>query len=249
SIPLVFNGAQPNIYDADKAVSKPCEIGTFIGDTRLGGSCNFEEYRLIAHCNGTHSECIGHITDERVSIQKILKDAFIPSTLITVTPLKANDSADSYNPVKNADDILITESSLRDELKSADSDFLKGLIIRTLPNDDSKRSRQYMNKLPPFLSIEAMKYIVSLGVQHLLLDIPSVDRTFDEGKLTSHHIFWNVKESSHYITMESRIQNTITEMVYIPDEIKDGNYLLNIQIAPFMSDASPSRPLLFSPVK
>jgi hypothetical protein len=34
-------------------------------------------------------------------------------------------------------------------------------------------------------------------------------------------------------------------MIYVPDEISDGEYLLNLQIAPFVSDASPSRPVLF----
>lgn len=245
SIPLIFNGAQPNIYDADRAVSKPCEIGTFVGDTREGGSCNFEEYRFIAHCNGTHTECAGHITDERISIQEILKDAFIPSTLITVLPQKANETGDSYDPLKNTEDFIITEESLKNGLNVADENFLKGLVIRTLPNNESKLSRRYMNELPPFISIEAMQYIVSLGVQHLLLDIPSVDRTFDEGKLTAHHVYWNIAELKHELNSNSRPLSTITEMIYVPNEVEDGNYLLNLQIAPFVSDASPARPLLF----
>ena len=37
----------------------------------------------------------------------------------------------------------------------------------------------------------------------------------------------------------------ITEMVFIPDEVEDGDYLLNLQIAPFFADTSPSRPILY----
>lgn len=103
-----------------------------------------------------------------------------------------------------------------------------------------------MQESPAFLSIEAAKYIHSLGVKHLLLDVPSVDRTFDEGKLTAHHIFWNVKQGSHEVDGDNYSLKTITEMIFVPDGITDGRYLLNLQIAPFVSDASPSRPLLFS---
>ncbi len=34
-------------------------------------------------------------------------------------------------------------------------------------------------------------------------------------------------------------------MIFAADSVEDGNYLLNLQIAPFTSDASPSRPILF----
>lgn len=245
SIPLNFGGEQPNIYNADKASSKACEIGSFIGDTRRGGSCNFEEYSLIAHCNGTHTECVGHITDERISIQKVLKDAFIPATLITLEPENAFDTPDSYEPQKNESDRLLTYRILKDKLGLAEPGFTDGLIIRTIPNDDSKKSRSYMDTLPPYLSVQAMEYIGSLGIKHLLLDIPSVDRAFDEGKLTAHHIFWNVEQGSHKVDVDDHSLKTITEMIYVPSEVKDGPYLLNLQIAPFVSDASPGRPVLY----
>ena len=74
SIPLNFNGAQPNAYGVEKASSKPCEAGNSIGDTRQNGSCNFEQYKFIPHCNGTHTECVGHITNERISIRDCLQD-------------------------------------------------------------------------------------------------------------------------------------------------------------------------------
>ena len=37
SIPLYFNGEQPNTYGVDKATSIPYQDGQFIGDTRRGG--------------------------------------------------------------------------------------------------------------------------------------------------------------------------------------------------------------------
>lgn len=245
SIPLLFNDDQPNTYDVEKASSVAYESGKFIGDTRRGGGCNFEKYTIITHCNGTHTECVGHISNERISIHDTLKDCFIPSTLITVIPENSFQTNDKYIPEKNEKDFLITKKNLVEKLKDADRDFLEGLIIRTLPNDDSKKSRQYQKQEPPFFSIDAMEYIVSLKIKHLLMDIPSVDRTFDEGKLTTHHIFWNVPFESHDVSRDKHSLNTITEMVYITDEVKDGKYLMNIQIPDFRADAAPSRVFLF----
>ncbi|MBK9767712.1 MAG: hypothetical protein IPP63_12210 [Chloracidobacterium sp.] len=42
----------------------------------------------------------------------------------------------------------------------------------------------------------------------------------------------------------TRIYSTITELIYVPNEVSDGVYLLNLQIAPFATDAAPSRPML-----
>ncbi|HAY34010.1 MAG TPA: cyclase family protein [Ignavibacteria bacterium] len=245
SIPLDFYGSQPNTYDVEKASAKPYKSGEFIGDTRTGGGCNFEEYRLIPHCNGTHTECVGHISYERISIDKTLEDILIPASLITVTPEKSDDTDDTYIPEKNKDDYLITEKVLREKINNYDSGFLEGLIIRTLPNSKDKMSRRYMTKQPAFFSVEAIKFISELNVKHLILDLPSVDRTFDEGKLTVHHIYWNVPFESHDVNADEHSIKTITEMAYVNDEIRDGEYLLNIQIPGFKSDASPSRLFLF----
>ncbi len=280
SIPLHFNGPQPNAYGFENATSKPCEAGDLVGDTRRGGSCNFEQYTFIPHCNGTHTECIGHITHERISIRDCLRDVFIPAMLISVEPEKASETDETYVVKVGENDLLITRKALQlilSEPRAAATGFqdalgakephrprdaasppLKGgepdlsaLIIRTLPNDESKLTRQYgttnliLSNIPPFFSTEAMEYIVGLGVKHLLVDLPSIDRMYDEGKLSNHRIFWNVEQGSFETNPDTLINSTITELIYVPNEIKDGNYLLNLQIAPFMADASPSRPILF----
>jgi len=239
SIPLKFNGDQPNTYGVDKAMANPYQDGNFIGDTRKGGPCNFETYSFTPHCNGTHTECIGHITDERIDILSSLNEEIIPSILISVTP---KSTTEDYKPELNSDDIVITKEDLELHLKDVNSKFLKGLIVRTLPNHESKKSIDYMKETPSFFSIDAMEYIVRLGVDHLLVDTPSVDRLLDEGNLSSHNIFWETKGKE----FNSKTQNkTITEMIFASEEIKDGRYLLNLQIPAFVSDAAPSRPILY----
>ena len=263
SIPLNFNGAQPNAYGVEKASSVACEAGEMVGDTRRGGSVNFEQYQFIPHCNGTHTECVGHITRKRISVHDCLKDAFIPSVLITVAPENAGDSNETYAVKLSDDDKLLTRKTIEKALQSvrtqSGSDVLNrhsgnpsaaanssdGLIIRTLPTDESKLTKTYLEEIPPFFSTEAIEYIKEIGVKHLLVDTPSIDRIFDEGKLSNHRIFWNVGQGAFEITDASLIHNTITELIYVPNEIADGNYLLNLQIAPFSADASPSRPVLF----
>ena len=95
---------------------------------------------------------------------------------------------------------------------------------------------------PAFFSIDAMEYIVSLGVHHLLVDMPSVDRLLDDGHLSTHNIFWETKLKEFNPNTKNK---TITEMIFASENIKDGSYLVNLQIPAFVSDAAPSRPILY----
>ena len=244
SIPLRFNGEQPNAYGVEKASSKACEAGDLVGDTRRGGSCNFEQYTLIPHCNGTHTECVGHITNERTSVRDCLQDVFIPAVLISVSPEK-NDGEPLLTKELIESSISQTETGQEGSVLLLNDAGSKALIIRTFPNDDSKLTRVYTADIPPYFTTEAMEYMVELGIRHLLVDMPSIDRIYDEGKLANHRIFWNVEPGSFAVNGNSRVNNTITELIYVPNEVEDGNYLLNLQIAPFDTDASPSRPVIF----
>src|SRR5215204_2907304 len=143
SIPLRFNGAQPNAYGVEKATSKPCEAGVIVGDTRRGGSVNFEQYKFIPHCNGTHTECVGHITHERISVRDCLTDAFVFASLISVEPEKAFGSSETYAIDLPDNDLLITRRAIEEALNNFKSQITnykpgevpKALIVRTLPND------------------------------------------------------------------------------------------------------------------
>ena len=99
-----------------------------------------------------------------------------------------------------------------------------------------------METKPPFFSIDAMEYIKDLGVKHLLVDTPSVDRLFDDGMLSAHNIFWETTDKEYNPKTKNK---TITEMIFVDNNISDGNYLLTIQIPAFVSDAAPSRPIIF----
>lgn len=245
SIPLDFGGAQPNAYGVEKASAEPYEAEGIVGDTRRGGSCNFEQVKFIPHCNGTHTESVGHITHERISVRDCLRDAFVLSALISVAPEKASETNETYSIKPEENDQLLTKKSLESALVNFEKENLQSLIVRVLPNDESKLTKTYLDNVPPFFSTEAMRFIRELEIKHLLVDLPSIDRIFDEGKLSNHRIFWNVKEGSFETNAETFLNNMITELIYVPNEIEDGVYLLNLQIPPFVADAAPSRPIIF----
>ena len=244
SVPMDFNGPQPNAYGVGPARSEPCVSGELIGDTRRGGSCNFERYTIVPHCNRTHTECVGHITKKRISVRECLRDSIVPAALISVEPLAAGATEDSYSIALAEADRVIARAPLEQVISKIDAKAA-ALIVRTLPNDESKLVRRYGDEIPPFFTSEAMALIVEKGFDHLVVDLPSVDRMFDEGKLSNHRLFWNVEPGKFKVSSETRMRSTITELAFVPEDVLDGLYFLNLQIAPFVADASPSRPLLY----
>ena len=83
-----------------------------------------------------------------------------------------------------------------------------------------------------------MDLLIEMGIEHFMIDLPSVDRESDEGKLLAHKTFWQYPGDS------PRKNATITEMIYAPEDVEDGLYLVDIQVLPLAMDASPSNILL-----
>ena len=86
SIPLDPHGPQPNAYGAPPASARPYSGEGFVLETRSGGPCNCEVIEFTPHCNGTHTESVGHITQVRFPITAVLPDPFLPCSVISVTP-------------------------------------------------------------------------------------------------------------------------------------------------------------------
>lgn len=218
---------------------------TVIPAVAHGGAVNCEEWTIIPHCHGTHTESVGHITRARLPVTDILHDNLIPATVITVTPQAASAQGEAYNPALQPDDSVITRKDVEEAMAQADPDFLQALIIRTMPNGVGKATRDYDIHAPAFFSNEAMAFIAALDVRHLLVDLPSVDRLQDDGLLSNHHIYWDVPQGTHDVAPDNVSRRTITELIYVPDAVDDGSYLLNLQVAALESDAAPSRPILY----
>jgi len=229
SIPLSNTDDNPIAWYIEKPVIEPVKFGDWIGKVTEGSSTNFNNIFFNPHGHGTHTECLGHITREFYSINQCLKRFFFLAELISIEPESING------------DLIITKEQIVKALKGKTSE---SIIIRTLPNLASKKHKNYSKTNPPYLSEEAAKFICEIGVKHLLIDLPSVDREEDEGKLLAHKAFWNVKDVNR-LNADARLDCTITEMIFVSDEILDGSYMLNLQIASFENDASPSKPVLY----
>lgn len=222
SIPIRSSDKNVNAWYIPEPKIEPVRFGDWVGKVSEGASTNFNNILFNPHGHGTHTECLGHITKEFHSINKTLTRFFFITELITVTP----------EPL--GEDLVITKSQIKQQLSS----HPEALVIRTLPNNDKKLSRQYSNTNWPYLTEEAARFIRNQGIEHLLIDLPSVDKEKDEGKLLAHKAFWDYPENP-------RLNATITEMVYVNHTIQNGSYVLNLQIASFENDASPSKPVLY----
>lgn len=223
SMPLRASKTNANAWYIEEPKIEPVVLGKWIASVKKGASVNFNNIAFNPHAHGTHTECVGHITETFYSINKCLKRFMFTAEVITVAP-----------EIKG-DDRIISKKQVQFLLQRKRPE---ALVIRTMPNTKDKKSRQYSNTNWPYLTEEAAIFMREKGILHLLIDLPSVDKEKDEGQLLAHKAFWDVNGNI-------RTDATITELIYVPNKVKDGSYILNLQMAPFENDASPSKPVLY----
>jgi len=224
SLPLQRGSNNPNAFHIADPQMEPFRMGDFVGKVAEGGPCNVEQISFSPHGNGTHTECVGHIAHERITINQCLKRFHFMARLISITPKQVGT------------DQVITVEQL--QAGCGDISACEAVVVRTLPNHGEKRSRRYSGSNPAYFEATALDWLQQQGILHLLTDLPSVDREDDGGVLSAHHAFWQHPQ-------QSRRDATITELIFVPDTAADGVYLLNLMIAAFESDASPSKPVLY----
>ena len=230
----------PSFYD-----DKPLKIKYFENNNKVwsiahGASCNIPVLHLNIHCGATHTECRSHITKEKITIVQCQKNVFTRAHLITLRPRKNTNNTYHHKIDKN--DFLITKEMLIEKFSNIDKKSLNSLIIRTLPNTKSSIHKNYDLIKNSFFSNEAIDYITKLGINNLIVDIPSIDKYDDGGQLGNHRIFWELDS-------DRPNRNTITEFAYISDEIEDGDYMLLLNILNIELDASPCRPIIYRILK
>ena len=223
SLTLSAEKNNPSAWYVDAPKIQPVKDGDWVAKVSEGASVNFNNIYFNPHAHGTHTECVGHISKEFHSINDCLKQFFFTAKIITLTPEALGE------------DLVFNKRQIKKKFRQGEA---QAIIIRTLPNSEAKKNRQYSHTNWPYLMKEAAEYLKECDVEHLLIDLPSVDKEKDDGKLLAHHAFWNYPENT-------RFSATITEMIYVPENVTDGNYLLNLQIASFHNDASPSKPVLY----
>jgi arylformamidase len=245
-----FSDTQPRHFGAPAADTQPFSVPGFSGSVARGASCNCNVITLIPHCNGTHTECVGHLTTERLDAHRQVPQGLLPALLTTIEPVDAptvrDAPAETTDPAPQPGDRLITRRALEHNWPTTPLLQPRAIVIRTLPNDAGKTRRDYTDSTPPYLSREAAQFLVERGIEHLVIDLPSIDRAHDEGRLTAHRVFFGLPRGSTALSEAQRPGATVTELAFIPDEVKDGLYLLQIQAPTLGGDAVPSRPLLYT---
>ncbi|MBU3678832.1 MAG: cyclase family protein [Candidatus Kapabacteria bacterium] len=211
-----------NAFSLPRARFEPFRVGAFVGSIEEGGPVRCDVVTLAPHGNGTHTECVGHIAGRGYTVDECMRDLVDSATLVSV------------ELALSGGDLVVSRTALERAWQHASTTTL---ILRTLPNDPSKRTRQWSANNPPYIHIDAMDLIVERGIRHLMVDLPSVDREEDAGALVAHHRFWQWPH-------DPRPDCTITELIFVPDAVPDGIYGVMFNVAPFHGDAAPSRPVL-----
>jgi arylformamidase len=245
SVEIDFEGSQVRHFGAPRAGSHPYSVPGFSGSVARGASCNCDSVTLIPHCHGTHTECAGHLTRETLHAQRLVPRGPLPALLLSVRPEPSVRTAEGSDPTPHAEDRLITRTALQSGWPSQPPFVPRALVIRTLPNEPAKRTRDYTDTTPPYLTREAAQYLVARGIEHLVVDLPSIDRARDQGRLTAHRLFFGLPPGDSALEHATRSRCTVTELAYIPDDAADGWYFLQLQVPAINGDAVPSRPLLY----
>ena len=236
ALELDFDQIHPRHFGAPPASSTPFRVGSFEGEVVLGASCNCRSITLIPHCNGTHTESVSHLTLQQEPLHRFVPFEPIRALLLTVKPRLADEAGDDTVPPPRRGDHVLARADLLDAWQSHSGFAAQALLLRTTTHIPSTTN-------PPYLSQQFMREVVSRGIEHLVVDLPSVDRSEDEGRLTAHRIFFGLPPDSTDRNLATRPSCTITELAHFPTSLRDGPCALQLQIPAFTGDAVPSRPV------
>jgi kynurenine formamidase len=238
AIPVDFSGRELRHFGAPPASSQPLSVPGFSGAVATGASCNCSTITLTPHCNGTHTECVGHLTRESLDAHEVIPAGLIPALVLSVGAVDASATQESTEPLPRAGDRLVTAQAIEQAWVSSGRPEPRALVIRT---------SAIIVDAPHYFSREAAALLVKRGIEHLVVDLPSVDRVQDEGRLAAHRVFFGLPRESRELAESTRARCTITELARVPEEVPDGWYLLELQVPALGGDAVPSRPLLYAP--
>jgi arylformamidase len=236
ALELNFEGSQPRHFGAPAASSSPYRDGAFNGEVVRGASCNCRSITLIPHCNGTHTEGVGHLTLTGIPLHRYVPPGPIPALLLTLVLHRAPDVLEDSDPPPRDGDELLTRAALLRAWPASLPFAPLALLLRTTGAGSA-------TGVAPYLTRQATEEIVARGIEHLVLDLPSMDRSEDEGRLTAHRIFFGLPPGSVQRDEAARPLCTITELAHFPDWLVDGPCALQLQLPAFTGDAVPSRPL------
>ena len=227
SVPVNPQSGLPRAWYRGPATAEPVRSDGWVGSVAEGGSVNFRDITFNPHAHGTHTETREHVRDEFQPIDALARSGNLPF----LVPALLIDAL----PESSGNDWIVPLTALEPHDEWMRTHRPAAVILRCT-NGDVQRDWSQTN--PPYLEAGFAEELVTRGIQHLLLDLPSVDREVDGGELRAPHAFFGPVSSS-------REGATISELLCVPEGLGAGPGLLAMQVAPFVHDAAPSRPLWF----
>jgi kynurenine formamidase len=237
---MPLDGSGPRWFDAPPAHSWPHRVGSFSGNVLTGASCNCRNVQLTPHGSGTHTEGVGHLTSDEHHALRVIPTGLLPALLLRIDARAATDCGESADHPPQAGDRLLCAASVAAAWPS-NLPFAPLALVLACHWDGE----------PPYLSRECAQWIVTRGIRHLIVELPSLDRLADEGCLTAHRIFFGLprRAAQARLPLSSealRVDATVTELAQVPDGVATGIGFVQIQVPPMQGDALPSRPLWYA---
>ncbi len=239
---LRFDGLDPRHFGAPPPAAPPLRLVGFSGAVGTGASCNCRVLTLVPHCHGTHTESVAHLTHEPLDACAVAPLAAIPAWLASVQACPARDTAEDSLPHPQPGDRLLTRAALEAAWPRLPGFSPRGLILRS---GDAGCAEAGHEEVPPYLSRQAVQLIVERGIEHLVVELPSIDRSHDEGVLCAHRLFFGLPPGSQRLADATRRHCTVTEYAEVPPALADGPCFLQLAMPRIAGDAVPSQPLYF----
>lgn len=224
--------------------SAPFRAGPFVGDVALGGSVNCKTLSFCAHGNGTHTECVGHIVSDDVHVTDVVPYGPMPACLFTLSTTTLAACGEHTDGKSAPEDRVVAARALA-ERREALAPRAEHLFVVVLRIDDARghAGRAWSGTNPPYFTRELCALLRAWGTHHVVVELPSLDREEDGGTVPAHHAFFGVALGGRALVGAPE-PRTVTELAVVPDDVEDGECLLDLQVAPIRSDAAPSRPML-----
>ena len=88
SLPLKAGLDNPTAWYVPEVKMDAVVMGDWVGEVKQGGSVNFFNISFNPHGHGTHTECVGHISENKESVNDCITSYFFNAQLISIEPTK-----------------------------------------------------------------------------------------------------------------------------------------------------------------
>ena len=181
SVPVNPHSGLPRAWYKGPATAEPVRTDSWTGSVAEGGSVNFRDVTFNPHAHGTHTETREHIRDAFHPIDALARSGalpfLMPALLVEAMPeSRSTAHGDDCRPSERLGD------RCADVQRWAPSAVLLRCTTGDVHRDWSTRTARIWRPVLPSGSS-------TLSIEHLLIDLPSVDREIDGGVLRAHTPF------------------------------------------------------------